>query len=77
MDTLAKIIYVSDKIELNRKTEKYDIEAERKLAKENLNKAMLLIINDVTKYLIAQDKLIALESIETRNKLLLNIEGEQ
>ena len=77
MDTLAKIIYVSDKIELNRKTEKYDIKAERKLAKENLNKAMLLIINDVTKYLIAQDKLIALESIETRNKLLLNIEGEQ
>ena len=47
------------------------------MAKENLNKAMLLIINDVTKYLIAQDKLIALESIETRNKLLLNIEGEQ
>lgn len=77
MDTLAKIIYVSDKIELNRKTEKYDIEAERKLAKENLNKAMLLIINDVTKYLIEQDKLIAPESIETRNKLLLNIEGEQ
>lgn len=76
MDTLAKIIYVSDKIELNRKTEKYDIEAERKLAKEDLDKAMLLIINDVTKYLIEQDKLIAIESIETRNKLLLNIKGE-
>jgi|GEM_PF-344098 len=76
MDTLAKIIYVSDKIELNRKTEKYDIEAERKLAKEDLDKAMLLIINDVTKYLIEQGKLIAIESIETRNKLLLNIKGE-
>ena len=37
---------------------------------------MLLIINDVTKYLIEQDKLIAIESIETRNKLLLNIKGE-
>ena len=73
---LAKIIYVSDKIELNRKTEKYDIEAERKLAKEDLDKAMLLIINDVTKYLIEQGKLIAIESIETRNKLLLNIKGE-
>ena len=72
----ADIIYVSDKIELNRKTEKYDIEAERKLAKEDLDKAMLLIINDVTKYLIEQDKLIAIESIETRNKLLLNIKGE-
>ena len=76
MDTLAKIIYVSDKIELNRKTEKYDIEAERKLAKEDLDKAMLLIIKDVTKYLIEQGKLIAIESIETRNKLLLNIKGE-
>ena len=51
-------------------------EAERKLAKEDLDKAMLLIINDVTKYLIEQDKLIAIESIETRNKLLLNIKGE-
>ena len=76
MDTLAKIIYISDKIELNRKTEKYDIEAERKLAKENLDKTMLLIINDVTKFLIEQDKLIATESIETRNKLLINIKGE-
>ena len=54
----------------------YDIEAERKLAKEDLDKAMLLIINDVTKYLIEQGKLIAIESIETRNKLLLNIKGE-
>ena len=56
--------------------EKYDIEAERKLAKEDLDKAMLLIINDVTKYLIEQGKLNAIESIETRNKLLLNIKGE-
>ncbi len=44
--------------------------------KEDLDKAMLLIINDVTKYLIEQSKLIAIESIETRNKLLLNIKGE-
>ena len=76
MDTLAKIVYVSDKIELNRKTEKYDVEVERKIAKESLDKAMLLIINDVTKYLIDQNKLIAIESIETRNKLLISIRGE-
>ena len=76
MDTLAKIVYVSDKIELNRKTEKYDVEVERKIAKESLDKAMLLIINDVTKYLIDQNKLIAIESIETRNKLLMSIRGE-
>ena len=52
------------------------LKQKRKLAKEDLDKAMLLIINDVTKYLIEQDKLIAIESIETRNKLLLNIKGE-
>ena len=70
MDTLAKIIYVSDKVELTRKSEKFDIESERKLATINLDKAVLLIINNTTKYLIDNNKMIATESIETRNKLL-------
>ena len=70
MDILAKIIYVSDKVELTRKSEKFDIELERKLAKIDLNKALLLIIDNTTKYLIDNNKMIAVESIETRNKLL-------
>ena len=70
MDTLAKIIYVSDKVELTRKSEKFDIESERKLATIDLDKAVLLIINNTTKYLIDNNKMIATESIETRNKLL-------
>ena len=48
MDTLAKIIYVSDKVELTRKSEKFDIESERKLATIDLDKAVLLIINNTT-----------------------------
>lgn len=71
MDKLAKIIYISDKIELTRSSNSFDINEERKLAKQNLDKALLLIINNTTKYLIEEDKLIALESIETRNKILL------
>ena len=72
MDTLAKIIYVSDKVELTRKSEKFDIESERKLATIDLDKTVLLIINNTTKYLIDNNKMIATESIETRNKLLLS-----
>lgn len=72
MDTLAKIVYVADKIELNRKSDKFDIEIERKLAKENLDKALLLIIDNTTKYLIDNNRLLVKESIETRNKLLIS-----
>lgn len=71
MDTLAKIVYVSDKIELTRKSDSYDIETERKVAKTNLDKAMILIIDNTTKHLIDGNKQIAVESIETRNKILL------
>ena len=70
MDILAKIIYISDKIELTRKIEEFDLDAERKLAKEDLDKTLLLIIDNTTKYLIDNNKMIAVESIETRNKLL-------
>ena len=72
MDTLAKIVYVADKIELNRKSDKFDVEIERKIAKENLDKALLLILDNTTKYLIENNRLLVLESIETRNKLLIS-----
>ena len=71
MDTLAKIVYVSDKIELTRKSDSYDIEQEREVAKHDLDEAVLLIINNTTKHLIDCGKLIAVESIETRNKIML------
>ena len=71
MDTLAKIVYIADKIELNRKSDNFDIETERKLAKENLDKALVLILDNTTKYLIDNNRLLVKESIETRNKLLI------
>ena len=71
MDILAKIVYISDKIELTRKSDSYDIEQEREIAKQDLDEAVLLIINNTTKHLIDNDKLIAVESIETRNKIML------
>lgn len=71
MDTLAKIVFVSDKIEMNRKSDDYDIEAERKLAMEDLDTTVLLIINSNIISLIQKNKLIDEESLQTRNKLII------
>ena len=71
MDMLAKIVYVADKIEPNRKSEAYDIETERKMAKESINKTIIYIINEYIKSLIEKEKLIHPNAIETRNKLIL------
>lgn len=72
MDTLAKIVFVSDKVELNRKSVDYDLEAERKLAKEDLDATILLILDSNITSLVKKGKLIEHESIETRNKLIID-----
>lgn len=71
MDIIAKIIYVSDKIELNRKSEDYDIEYERFLAKKDLDETIIYIINSNITSLINKGKLIHPKSIETRNHLII------
>ena len=71
MTTLDKIVFVADKIELNRKSATYDIESERELAKKDLDGAVLFIINSNITSLIQKDKLINEESINTRNKLII------
>ena len=71
MTTLDKIIFVADKIELNRKSANYDIETERELAKKDLDATVIFIINSNVTSLIQKDKLINEESIETRNKLII------
>lgn len=71
MDIIAKILYVADKIELNRKSEDYDIEYERDLAQKSLDDTIIYIIDSNVKSLINKGKLIHPRSIETRNKLLL------
>ena len=72
MDLIAKIIYVSDKIELNRKNEDYDIEYERELAKKDLDETLVYIIDSNIKSLISKGKLIHPKSIETRNSIIIN-----
>ena len=71
MTNLDKIVFVADKIELNRKSATYDIEAERELAKKDLDGAVIFIINSNITSLIQKDKLINEESIQTRNKLII------
>ena len=71
MDIIAKIVYVSDKIELNRKSDDYDIEYERDLAKKDLDETVIYIINSNMKSLINKGKLIHPKSIETRNQLII------
>lgn len=71
MNTLDKIVFVADKIELNRKSATYDIESERELAKKDLDGAVIFIINSNITSLIQKDKLINEESIQTRNKLMI------
>ena len=71
MTTLDKIIFVADKIELNRTSATYDIEAERELAKKDLDATVIFIINSNITSLIQKDKLINEESIQTRNKLII------
>ncbi|MGN1327384.1 MAG: bis(5'-nucleosyl)-tetraphosphatase (symmetrical) YqeK, partial [Clostridia bacterium] len=70
MDMIAKIVYVSDKIELNRKSEDYDIIYERELAQKDLDETIIYIINSNIKSLIKKNKLIHPKSIQTRNTLL-------
>ena len=71
MDLISKIVYVSDKIELNRKSEDYDIKYERELALKDIEKTIIYIIDSNIKSLLNKGKLIEAEMIETRNKLLI------
>ena len=70
MDLLAKIIFVSDKIEENREYE--GVQELRKLAKSNIDACILEILNYTIKENIDKGKLVHPNSILTRNKLLIH-----
>lgn len=73
MTLLEKILFIADKIDESRK---YDgVEELRKLAFENIDKAILKSINDTLVINIGKNNLILEESIKTRNNLLLNSEN--
>ena len=69
MDLLAKIIFISDKIEETREYAEVDII--RKLALNDINECMLFILNYAIKKNIDKNKLVHPNSIFMRNKLLL------
>lgn len=71
MDMLAKIVFVADKVEDTRTAEQIDIDEQRRLAKENIDDAIILIIDNTVKRLILQGKLIHTTEIYTRNSLIM------
>lgn len=70
MDILAKIVYVSDKIELNRKDDNFEIKYERELATKDLDETVIYIINANIIKLIKKQKLIHPTILKTRNALI-------
>ncbi len=76
MDILAKIIFVADKIEETRKYKNEKKENELKIAREmavnDLEEAVLYLIDSSIEYTIQKKELIHPDSINTRNKIIIN-----
>lgn len=70
MTTLEKILFVSDKIDETRTYE--DVDYYRNLAYNDLDRAIIEIINYVIMDCTKNDKIIHNKSIESRNFLLIN-----
>lgn len=68
MSVLEKIIYLADFIEPLRSFE--GVEEMRRLAEENLDKALLLALNSSIEYLISKNGLIHMDTILSRNYML-------
>ena len=60
-----------EKIERNRKSEKFDLDAERELARKDLDGAVLFIIDASIEKLVKKEKLMHPTIVKTRNKLLM------
>ena len=78
MDLLAKIIFVADKIEEGRsykdKNKMQELELIREAAKENIDEAMLCLLDSSIIYTMQKKNLIHPDSISTRNQLIINLE---
>lgn len=71
MDLLAKVLFAADKTEEGRNFPEYDLEYERKLANEDINKAIVYMIEENIKENMKKKKMIDPISIVTRNKLMI------
>ena len=68
MSNLEKIIYLADFIEPGRSFD--GVEQMRKVAYEDLDKAMLLAFNNTIKFVIQKDQYLHINTIEARNYIL-------
>lgn len=77
MDTLAKIIFLADKIEEGRNYRDEDkakrLEKVRIMAEENIDMAILYVLDLSLEYTIKKGELIHPEGIKTRNKIITNL----
>jgi len=73
MSLLDKIIYLSDKIEPLRSMNGVGVEEVRKMAEEDLDRAVLTALDKGLLYLISKGSLIHPISIETRNNILSKV----
>lgn len=71
MSELEKIIYIADFIELGRSFP--GVEKLRKITFKNLNKGILLSLNQTIRFVMDKGELIHPESIEARNNILINM----
>lgn len=72
MSMLEKIIYVADKTEENRKGTRFNLEKSRELSIQNIDKALIFLMNEFITYNVINEWLIHPETIDARNDLLLN-----
>lgn len=71
MDTFAKIVYLADKIE---ETRDYpEVEELRKIAKEDLDRAILFVLDFTIQKSVKKGRLIHPDTVDLRNYLLINI----
>lgn len=81
MNILAKIIFVADKIEENRnyKNEEKQVKLEeaRRIATEDIDKAVLYEIDMSLEYTLRKNELIHPDSIFIRNKIITNLQKKQ
>jgi len=73
MSLLEKIIYLSDFIEPGRSFD--GVEELRRLAYEDLDRALLLAFNSSIRYILSQNGLIQMNTILSRNYLLKRLKG--
>lgn len=71
MDMLAKILFAADKTEENRNFADYDLEKEKKMADENIDEAIIYIIEENIRDNMRKKRIIDPISIVTRNKLMI------